>query len=120
MKIDFNILVAILLVGTVQGFITSGFLLMSKHNRRANLFLALLVLGFSLQSVDYFLNKSGLYIQHIEYYFLPIYYSLSFGPLIYLYVTVCKNPYKARCQVSYFCFITLYSSTHSDTILYNH
>ncbi|MDJ1470823.1 helix-turn-helix domain-containing protein [Xanthocytophaga flava] len=92
MKINFTILVVTVLVGMVHGLITTVFLFSSSNNRRANRILGLLVLGFSLQLIDYFLNKSGLYIQHSEYYFLPIYFSLSFGPLIYLYVKTLTVP----------------------------
>lgn len=91
MKIDFDLYVIITLVGTVQGFISTIMLLLVKRNRVANRFLGLLVLGFSLQSFDYFLFKSGVYLQHNEFYFLPVYYSLAFGPLLYFYLRTLIN-----------------------------
>lgn len=41
--------------------------------------------------VDVFMRVSGIYGQRPEFYFLPIYYSFAFGPLIYFYVKSITN-----------------------------
>ena len=44
-----------------------------------------MVLAFSLWLCDAFFSYSGIYGQNPNYYFLPIYFSLVFGPLLYVY-----------------------------------
>ncbi len=75
------------LIGAViaQGFFASGVLVCKHQNRRANPFLSLLVLGFSLWLCDTFFRIANVYAQNPNYYFLPIYFSLAFGPLTYFY-----------------------------------
>lgn len=73
--------------GTIaQGIFAAVLLALQRRNRRANSYLALLLLGFSLWLCDSFFRLAGIYAQQPNFYFLPIYYSLAFGPLIYLYV----------------------------------
>lgn len=68
-----------------QGVFASILLLVSRINKRANSFLGLLVLAFSLWLCDSFFSLVGIYGQNPNYYFLPIYFSLAFGPLVYFY-----------------------------------
>ncbi len=68
-----------------QGIFASILLLVNRTNKRANIFLGLLVLAFSLWLCDSFFSLAGIYGQNPNYYFLPIYFSLAFGPLVYFY-----------------------------------
>ncbi len=76
-----------LLVGAViaQGLFASALLLFQVQNKVANRFLSLLVLTFSLWLCDSFFRVAGIYDQDPQFYFLPIYFSLAFGPLTYFY-----------------------------------
>ena len=69
-----------------QGFLSTLLLGVIPQNKRANRFLALMMLTFSLWLVDFFLRIGGIYQQNPDYYFLPIFYSFAFGPLLYGYV----------------------------------
>ncbi|MEZ4917928.1 MAG: helix-turn-helix domain-containing protein [Saprospiraceae bacterium] len=79
--------IEVVLLGAViaQGIFASLALLFQQHNRRANRLLSLLVLGFSLWLCDLFFRTAQVYQQDPNYYFLPIYFSLAFGPLVYFY-----------------------------------
>ena len=68
-----------------QGVTTAG-LLFYRMDSPANKWLAWLMVGLTLQVVDYFLTRSGVYWTHKWLYFLPLFYSWSFGPLLYAYV----------------------------------
>jgi AraC-like DNA-binding protein len=77
----------LILFGVIQGFILSLFFL-NKKNRlnQPNIFIGLLMLTFSLLSLDIFLCYTG-YMSHVIY--LDNFsesLSLVFGPLFYLYV----------------------------------
>jgi AraC-like DNA-binding protein len=85
MTIGLTIVVVLLGAIIAQGFFSSVVLLFQKDNRKSNLFLSVLLLLFSLWLCDAFFRVSGVYSQNPNYYFLPIYYSLAFGPLTYLY-----------------------------------
>ena len=76
-----------ILIGAViaQGLFAAAVLQLRPANKKANRFLSLLVVLFSMWLLDTFFRVSGIYHQNPNYYFLPIYYSLGFGPLIYLY-----------------------------------
>ena len=69
----------------MQGFTTAALLFMRTDNP-ANRWLAWLISGLTLQVLDYFLSRSGIYYHHQWLYFLPLFYSWSFGPLLYGYV----------------------------------
>ncbi len=92
MKIDFNLEVIFLLGLIAQGLFAAALLLIQKDNRRANVFLATLLLAFSLWMRDTFFRISGIYDQNPNYYFLPIYFSLAFGPLAYFYTRSLTDP----------------------------
>ncbi|TAE24112.1 MAG: AraC family transcriptional regulator [Cytophagales bacterium] len=68
-----------------QGFTTAA-LLFYRTDSPANRWLAWLMVGLTLQVVDYFLTRSGVYWNHKWLYFFPLFYSWSFGPLLYAYV----------------------------------
>lgn len=69
----------------VQGLTTAG-LLFYRTDSPANKWLAWLMVGLTLQVIDYFLTRSGVYWAHKWLYFTPLFYSWSFGPLLYTYV----------------------------------
>jgi len=79
---------ATIVVGAVmaQGLFAALILLLQRKNRRGNVFLALLLLFFTLWLLDTFFRAGEVYAQAPQYYFWPIYYSLGFGPLVYFYV----------------------------------
>lgn len=85
MTINFSIEVVALGIIISQGFFAAILLLLNRTNTKANLFLGLLVLCFSLWLCDSFFGLSEIYRQDPNYYFLPIYYSLAFGPLVYFF-----------------------------------
>ncbi|MBO0935163.1 helix-turn-helix transcriptional regulator [Fibrella sp. HMF5335] len=68
-----------------QGFTTAA-VLFWRSDQPANRWLAWLLVGLTLQIVDYFLSLSGIYYHHQWLYFLPLFYSWSFGPLLYGYM----------------------------------
>lgn len=85
MKIPFSVDVFITGFIIAQGLFSSVLLLFQKNNSQANRYLSGLVLLFSLWLCDTFFNIAEVYQQNPNFYFLPIYYSLAFGPLIFLY-----------------------------------
>ncbi len=92
MLINFGIEVLSFGALVVLGCFAALVLLTRKDNVYPNKFLALFLLSVSLWLIDAFLRVSSIYQQEPDYYFLPIYYSLAFGPLIYFYVTSLVNP----------------------------
>ncbi len=66
--------------------LTTATVLFQRRNNSANRWLAWLITGLTLQVIDYFLSLSGIYNQHRWLYFMPLFYSWSFGPLLYAYV----------------------------------
>ncbi|MFD2935104.1 helix-turn-helix domain-containing protein [Spirosoma flavum] len=69
----------------VQGVTTVTWLLLLPK-QPANRWLAFLLTGLTLQVVDYFLSRSGVYYHHRWLYFTPLFFSWGFGPLLYGYV----------------------------------
>jgi AraC-like DNA-binding protein len=86
MQIAFTPVVVLLLAVVAQAVLAAGLLAWAPRNQPANRFLALLMLAIALWLLDGFMRVSGLYGQDAGLYFLPIYYSLAFGPLLYFYV----------------------------------
>ncbi|MEO0733898.1 MAG: helix-turn-helix domain-containing protein [Bacteroidota bacterium] len=68
-----------------QGAFAALILLFKAENKRANRYMALLILLLSCWLCDAFFRVGGIYEQRPDLYFLPIYLSLGFGPLIYHY-----------------------------------
>ncbi|MFD1255627.1 helix-turn-helix domain-containing protein [Mucilaginibacter terrae] len=86
MKISFDLNVILYFAAISIGMYTSIMLLFSVHNKTANRILSLLMLAITGWITDAFLRASGIYAQRPDLYFLPIYYSFAFGPLLYFYV----------------------------------
>ena len=80
---------SVILIGAIiaQGLFAGVTLLVHQRNSYANRFLGLLLLVFSGWLIDTFFRVSTLYQQDPNFYFLPIYYSLAFGPLLYFYTS---------------------------------
>ncbi len=91
MKIDFNI------YGFIDGVIISQaifaciLLWFSSQNKLSNRFLAILLLVIALWLVDDFCRVAGIYNTNANLYFMPIFYSFAFGPLLYFYVKSLTN-----------------------------
>lgn len=79
--------IPVILTGAIiaQGIFAAILLFLHPNNKAANRYLALLLFFFSCWLVDSFFNLGTVYNQNPNFYFLPIYYSLAFGPLIYFY-----------------------------------
>lgn len=91
MQIRFTFEVVLAMVIINIGFFSAGLLWFSSRNRPANRFLAGLMTAISCWQIDGFFRVSGLYGQSADLYFLPIFYSFAFGPLIYFYVKSITN-----------------------------
>ena len=91
MQITLNFTVLLLGIIISSSFFATGLLGFSPQNKQSNRFLALLIFTISLWLIDHFLRISGIYGQNANLYFLPIFYSLAFGPLIYFYVKSLVN-----------------------------
>ncbi|MEM1217545.1 MAG: helix-turn-helix domain-containing protein [Bacteroidota bacterium] len=86
MKILFSPGTILLFTLIVQGVFAALLLGMKRENRQANRYLAGLIFLLSLWIIDPFFRQAGVYEQNPNYYFLPIFWSFGFGPLIYFYV----------------------------------
>ncbi|NRB61876.1 MAG: AraC family transcriptional regulator [Saprospiraceae bacterium] len=95
MSITFNLLSASVFFLIANGLFVSFLLILKKDNKKANQYLSLLALLLSLWLCDTFFRVSGIYAQKPSLYFLPIYFSFAFGPLLYFYtisLTHTKQP----------------------------
>lgn len=88
-RFTFEVVLAMAIINI--GFFSAGLLWFSPKNRQANRFLAGLMAAISCWQIDGFFRVSGLYGQNANLYFLPIFYSFAFGPLIYFYVRSLTN-----------------------------
>lgn len=86
MPIQLNFITVFLGIIISQAFFAAVILWFSKNNKVSNRFLAVLLLTISLWLFDSFLRLAGIYNQKPNWYFMPIFYSFAFGPLIYFYV----------------------------------
>ena len=91
MKINFNPTVIVYFAAISVGIYTAILLYFSPNNKMANRLLALLMIAITGWIIDAFLRASGIYGQKPSLYFLPIYYSFAFGPLLYFYVRKVTN-----------------------------
>jgi AraC-like DNA-binding protein len=91
MQITLNFTVLLLGIIISSSFFATGLLWFSFQNKQSNRFLALLIFTIALWLVDNFLRITGIYGQNANLYFLPIFYSFAFGPLIYFYVKSLVN-----------------------------
>jgi AraC-like DNA-binding protein len=90
-KIDFSFITILYFAAIVQGFFSAGLLFSSTKNKVANRLLAFLMLAITGWLIDAFFRVANIYGQNPNLYFLPIYYSFSFGPLLYFYVQSITN-----------------------------
>lgn len=81
--LDFRTLFYLFCIG--QG-ITTVLVLFWRSDQPANRWLAWLISGLTLQVLDYFLSFSGIYAANNRLYFMPLFFSWSFGPLLYEFV----------------------------------
>ncbi|MBT8231526.1 MAG: hypothetical protein HKO66_16775, partial [Saprospiraceae bacterium] len=85
LEIPFSTNVILIAAIIAQGIFASVLLLLQRNNSNSNKYLGLLLLTFSLWLLDDFFEAATIYQQDPNYYFLPIYFSFGFGPLIYFY-----------------------------------
>jgi AraC-like DNA-binding protein len=82
----------IILLGIVQGFFLGSLLiLIDSPNRRANRFLGLLFICFSISISHFFLKREDLYPAFPHLVGLPFPVLFLFGPLFYFYVRVLTD-----------------------------
>ena len=86
MQITLNFTVLLLGIIISSSFFATSLLWFSPQNKQSNRFLALLIFTIALWLIDHFLRISDIYGQNANLYFLPIFFSFAFGPLIYFYV----------------------------------
>jgi AraC-like DNA-binding protein len=91
MQITLNFTVLSLGIIISSSFFATGLLWFSTQNKQSNRFLALLIFTIALWLIDHFLRIADIYGQNANLYFLPIFYSFAFGPLIYFYVKSLVN-----------------------------
>jgi AraC-like DNA-binding protein len=98
-KIDFNFSVIFHFFVLIQGGTTSFLLLKSSKKHQHNLWLGLLVLALSFQTLDSFFISSGIYRDNHSLYFAPFFYSWSYGALFYFYILrINNNDFKLKKQ----------------------
>lgn len=89
----------LLAVGTLHGFVLAALLLRVPANRTANRLLALLVAVVALRILPYIIGFAGFYDAYPWLTFLPYDWSLGYGAVIWLYVTVvCSGQLPPRWQ----------------------
>ncbi|UHG94441.1 helix-turn-helix domain-containing protein [Spirosoma oryzicola] len=102
----------------VQGCTTGLWLLTFRPRQPAFLWLGGLVLGLTLQVIDYGMARTGIYAQHNSWYFAPLFFSWGFGPLLYLAIrSWLKKPLRywgwhlvpMLIQVAFFVFVSFHS-----------
>jgi len=85
LNVSLNLLSSVVFFLIANGIFATVILGLKRENRSANKYLCTLVFLLSLWLCHTFFQVSSLYGQNPDLYFLPIYFSLGFGPLIYLY-----------------------------------
>ncbi|MET4074361.1 AraC family transcriptional regulator [Hymenobacter sp. UYCo722] len=88
MLVRLDLAVAFQLFCIAQGLTTAVYLLATSVRQPANKWLGWLLVGLTLQVVDYFLGRSGIYFRNRWLYFTPLFFSWSFGPLLLTYLRV--------------------------------
>lgn len=91
LKNHFSLFDLLILIGIVQGVITSVLLLKSKKNSRSNTFLALALLSFCLLNTKPLLHTLHLW-DTVAFRFFPNSLELAISPLIYFYIISLVNP----------------------------
>ncbi len=90
-KIDFSAATVLYFAAIVLGIFSAAMLFLSNKNKLANRLLAFLELAIAGWLLDAFFRVANIYGQNPNLYFLPIYYSFAFGPLVYLYAQAITN-----------------------------
>lgn len=111
MQITLNFTVLLLGIIISSSFFATGLLWFSPQNKQSNRFLALLILTIALWLIDHFLRIADIYGQNANLYFLPIFYSFAFGPLIYFYVKSLVDQSFTFHRKDYFHFIPVLIQT---------
>ncbi len=83
MLIHVDLVVVYMIICIVQGATAAGMLLAHGRTRPSARWTALWLLAVTLQVIDYTLSRSGTYYRHHELYFLPLFYTLALGPLLF-------------------------------------
>jgi AraC-like DNA-binding protein len=92
MQIDFNPIVLVQFLVLVHGLTTGILLLSSSTEAKHNFWLGCLVLAMTAQTLDSFFNSTGIYRDHHQLYFAPLFYSWAYGPLLYFYLKRLQDP----------------------------
>jgi len=96
----FYLLLAALGAGVLQSISVGGlFFLKRSGERRANGFYGLLLIAMGLTLLHNILLISNVYVSYPRFQFVPIYFTLSFPPLLFYYVKLTLYP-AYRFQVS--------------------
>lgn len=111
-RFTFEVMLGLFIINA--GFFSAGLLWFSPRNRLANRFLAGLMVAIAAWQLDGFFRASGLYSQNAGLYFLPIFYSFAFGPLIYFYVRSLTNGSfrVSRAQLWHFLLVAIQASLY--------
>lgn len=91
MKNQFSLFDLLIIIGIIQGVITSTLLFISKKNKRSNKFLALALLSFCFLSTKVLLHTLHLW-DTATFRFFPNGIELALPPLIYFYILSLVNP----------------------------
>lgn len=84
---------AVLVLVLFYGLLSAAYFLLRKSgNQKANLALSGLFFLFSISLFNVFLSHIGFYSQHPERWFLPFWYTLSLGPLLFYHVKFVIYP----------------------------
>ncbi|MGY3211879.1 helix-turn-helix domain-containing protein [Mucilaginibacter sp. HD30] len=86
MHLVLNWITVLLALIISQSLLASGLLFFARDNRRSNRILALLIFLLVLWLCDDLMRIGRIYRQQPNLYFLPIFYSFAFAPLIWFYV----------------------------------
>ncbi|WP_252790693.1 helix-turn-helix domain-containing protein [Mucilaginibacter flavidus] len=85
-QLSLNIIVILLAVVISQSLFAAGLLWFAPTNRRSGRILTVLITAIALWLSDDFMRIGLIYRQRPNLYFLPIFYSFGFGPLIWFYL----------------------------------
>ncbi|NUO00142.1 MAG: hypothetical protein HUU01_05955, partial [Saprospiraceae bacterium] len=89
----FYLLIAALLAGVLQSLSVGGlFFLKRSGERRANACYGLLLIAMGLTLLHNILLISNVFVHYPRLQFLPIYFTLSFPPLLFYYVKLTLYP----------------------------
>jgi AraC-like DNA-binding protein len=69
-----------------QGFSIGLFLIVADWRNKTKFWLGILLSILSCSILDHFLSASGIYFRHNRIYFMPLFFTWGFGPVLYFYV----------------------------------